>query len=84
MRSELLCGVSLKGVTGSHRFSLLINSLINFLDRVDFEGSLCLGLRFYRSNSIILSLYLHFSTVKHLLLAFDFKKKLAKFSSIFA
>ena len=37
-----------------HKFSLLINSLINILVRVDFEVSLRLGLRFYRSNSIIL------------------------------
>ena len=48
-----------------HRFSLLINSLINFLDRVDIEVSLRLGLKFYRSNSIILfcsPLHVHFST----------------------
>ena len=47
------------GQPTAHRFSLLINSLINFLDRVDFEVSLRLGLRFYRS--------------KHLLLTFVFK-----------
>ena len=33
-------------VNESHRFSLLINSLTNFSDRVDFEVSLRLGLRF--------------------------------------
>ena len=56
--------------------SLLINSLINFWDRVDFEVSLRLGLRFYRFNSLILffcTLHIHFSTIKHSL-AFVFKK----------
>ena len=55
----------------SHRFSLLINSLINFLDRTDFEVSQRPKLRFYRSNSLMLfcsPLHVHFSTVKHLLL----------------
>ena len=67
----------------SQRFSLLINCLINF----DLEVSQRLGLRFYRSNSLMLCwspLHAHFSTIKHLLLALLFKKKYAKFSSIIA
>ena len=58
------------------RFSLLINSLIN-LDRVDFEVSQRRGLRFYRFNALMLfcsPLQVHFSTLKHLLLALVFKK----------
>ena len=35
----------------SHRFSLLIKILMNFLDRVDFKVSQRLGFGFYRSNS---------------------------------
>ena len=38
----------------THRFSLLLNSLINFKDMVDFEVLLRLGLRFYRYKSLIL------------------------------
>ena len=34
--------------------SVFINSLINFQDRTDFKVLLRLGLRFYRSNSLIL------------------------------
>ena len=65
----------------SQRFSLLINSLINF----DLELSQRLGLRFYRSLMLCWSpLHAHFSTIKHLLLALLFKKKYAKFSSIIA
>ena len=47
----------------SHRCSLLTNSLINFKDNFDFEVSLRLELRFYRSNSLILfcsPLHVHF------------------------
>ena len=59
--------------SASHRFILLINSLINFKTWVDFEVSLRLGLRFYRSNSLMLfcSPY-HFSTIKHFLFALVF------------
>ena len=61
----------------SLRFSLLIKSLINYYERVDFKVSLRLGLLFYRSHSLMLfcsPLHVHFSATKQLLLAFDFKK----------
>ena len=61
----------------SLRFSLLIKSLINFYERVDFKASLCLGFLFYRSHSLMLfcsPLHVHFSATKQLLLALDFKK----------
>ena len=51
----------------SHRFSLLINSLINLKDRVYFEVSQRRKLRFYRSNSLMLfscTFHVHFSVVK--------------------
>ena len=51
----------------SHRFSLLINSLINFQDRANFEVSQRPKLRFYRSNSLMLfscTFHVHFSVVK--------------------
>ena len=35
--------------------SACLNRLINFSDRVDFEVSQRLGLRFYRSNSLYFS-----------------------------
>ena len=82
MRDKRVRGVWMRdrrrgGFVDAHRFSLLVNSLINLLDRVDFEVSLRLGLRFYHSNSTILfcsPLQVHFSIIKHLLLAFVFKK----------
>ena len=71
----------------THRFSLLLKSHLNFWGRVDFEVLQCLGLWFYRYNSLMhfwSFLYVYFSTFKCLLVAFaGFKKWLTKFSSIF-
>ena len=70
----------------AHTFSLLINSLVDFQHRVDFKVSQRLGLKFYRSYSPMLfcnPLHVHFSTIKHLLLALVFNKRFAKFSLIF-
>ena len=61
----------------SLRFSLLIKSLINFYERVDFKVSLRLGLLFYPLSLTYpflhgSPLHVHFSATKHLLLALGF------------
>ena len=70
-----LLRIFISEICWAHRFSLLINSIVNFYNRVDFEVSQRLGLRFYRSNSQMLfcsPLHVHFSPIKHLLLALVF------------
>ena len=52
--NKLFPNYKLQVIKETHRFSLLINSLINCSDRVDFEVSQRLGLRFYRSNTLML------------------------------
>ena len=64
----------------SHRFSLLLKRLINFKTVSTFMCRNALGFDFDCSNSLLL----FGSPLKHLLLALNLKKFLAKFSSIFA
>ena len=68
----------------SHRLSLLLKRLIDFKTVSTFMCRNALGFDFTALTHFCFSVVLYMCILKHLLLALDLKKFLAKFSSILA
>ena len=68
----------------SHWLSLLLKRLIDFKTVSTFKCRNALGVDFTALTHICFSVVLYMCILKHLLLALDLKKFLAKFSSIIA